>query len=1420
MNYISYGLTHPQKSILLTEQFHENTCVSNICGTLSIEDKINVDALEEAINLFIKSNDALRLNLFGSGQIIKQFIKDYKFVNVEKVLLNSDYILSDLEKEVVSKHFTLLNSDLYRFVIFKNPDGTGGFIANLHHIISDAWSMSILIDQIVSFYVSIIRNYDVVTETNQYSYIDFINDEQKFLASSKCEKSRDFWEKQFDVLKFSYLKDIQSNSYDSMRKPVILSADYSRKIKDFCEKNNLSIFILFMGVLSIYLSKINNTNFSTIGTPVLNRCNFREKHTMGMYISTVPFSIDIDENSNCLAFLDLVNKKEFSIFRNQKYPYDLLLDSIRKKFNVSKNLYDVSLSYQNARDHKENAGLPYSTKWLFNGFIVNNLDIHIYDMDDTGLINIYYDFKKDIFSAEEIDLLNDRLLHILEQIMNNPSKLISEIEIVSPYEKKFILQNYNKDTYNNSDFISVYDKFKEQVNKTPDKLAIKDNKNEFSYKDLNNIANNIAYLLKGKSIKENDIVCLAFDNSIEFVASIIATQKLGACYIPIDIKYPSDRIEYIVKNSNSKLVLTHSNSLKNMNIDSSLIMDINLSSLTHQCSLSNIDKKLREDDLAYIIYTSGSTGSPKGVKICHKSLSNYILWAISKYVNNEETNFPLFSSVAFDLTVTSIYTPLCSGNSIYVYRNENLQLLLKNIVEDRKVQILKLTPGHFNLLQDINLSESIITKFILGGDILTKEMCEKISSLFSHEIHIYNEYGPTEATVGCMIYEYNSNDLYTSVPIGHPIANTKILLLNKDLNLVPLGNIGEIYISGDCLSVGYTDNNKTKERFLDNPFEPGKKIYKTGDLAILYSNGIMEYLGRTDFQVKLNGYRIELGEIQSNLLVHPLIKDVYINVIDISGHKFLCAYYVSESEISDLNIFLARTLPSYMIPNYFIRLDCLPLTINGKIDKKALPLPKNEKKEYVAPKNHLEKTIQQVFIEVLDLDSPLSVTDNFFDYYIDSLSLIKIQSILYSRGINVNTQYFYEHKNIRELSDFLLQNCSDDISSFFTNMPNISEIQHINKNKKTTFNNIVLFGATGFLGIHILYNLLLNTNSNIYCIIRKKSHISPIKRLLNKFAFYFPNFNLEKYLYRIKIIEGNILDENFGLDKNLYNKIGTLANCVIDTAALVKHYGDYELFSKTNVSSTKKMLDFCKDFAVPLHYISTMSVSGYGLVDTPNTDFSETDLYIGQRFKDNVYVRSKFEAERLIVETCKTEDINVSIYRVGTITNRYIDGEFQENFKDNAFLNRLKAFVDLKVFPNNLSQFQFEFTPVDYCSNFIVNLLGHQDYNLNIYHLFNNNYITCNQLIQFLNSLNLKMNCVSINEFQNIISQSDTNYFGITAYLKNIDTVNKLTIHNEKTNSILKSLGLAWPIIDIDYVSKVLNYIQKHNYLGGTSDEV
>lgn len=383
-------------------------------------------------------------------------------------------------------------------------------------------------------------------------------------------------------------------------------------------------------------------------------------------------------------------------------------------------------------------------------------------------------------------------------------------------------------------------------------------------------------------------------------------------------------------------------------------------------------------------------------------------------------------------------------------------------------------------------------------------------------------------------------------------------------------------------------------------------------------------------------------------------------------------------------------------------------------------------------------------------------------------------------------------------------------------IPDIIIPNYINNHE---YKNILFFGTTGFLGIHILHELLENTNAHIYCIIREKDNINSIERFKQKYNFYYNN--LDSIIDRITPITGDLHGDKFNLLEQTYEYLSNNIDCVFSSAAIVKHFGDSESFYKTNVLGTQKIVDFCIQNKVPFHYISTLSISGYGLTDTPNYTFTENDFYIHQKYNDNIYVKTKFQAESIILNACKYQNLQASIYRIGNITNRYSDGIFQENASENAFLNRLCSIINLDSIPEELLQFPLEFTPVDYCSKFIVHLSKKMDNNLNIYHLFNNNIITFKDFADIIKLYGYKLKIISLDEFKNLVLNSNINSFGITNYLSMINNKNNssLIIDNDYTNKLLNNLHLNWPNITSEYIEKIINYLKKYNFIGDSYEK-
>lgn len=1418
-----YQLTFPQLSLWSVEQFYKGTSINVITGFIKINETVNFHLFNDAIEILIKNTDIFGMHLSYENGELTQVLTTPKNKGVRIINVSSKEDLENLQNTIAKTPFNIFEDDLFDFTIFRLPDNTGGVIGRFHHIICDAWATSLIITRIMTIYQNLLNNLSPTEGINFESYVNYIISEELYVNSQKFKKSKEFWLNTFNSnFSYSYLSSNVSNYCAADRATYSIEKNLSQKLNDFCEVNSISLPLLLISAIGIYLAKINNNSCATIGLPILNRTNFKEKNSIGAFISTIPFKINIDYNKSYLNFIFDLKKDYFNILRNQKYPYTAILEDLRKTTNISKNLYDISFSYQNARDNNKLSSINYTTGWVFNGCISNNMDIHIYDMDNTGNLSMLFDYRKDLFKASDVEEIYNNLINILNQIISNPNILLKDISSVDKNVEDFIMNNYNNTKAEFPGNTPIIKLFEEQAKLSYTKLALVEGEKELTYAELLNSVNNLAYILSENGLKYQDKVCLFFDNSIELVVSILACLKLGVCYIPLNTSFPFERVKYIMNDSNSAKILTNSKNISKLaEFNNSIVIDYE--DLNFEAKHSYNEKLLNSNDLVYIIYTSGSTGNPKGVQIANKSLVNYIYWCTKQYVTTTPCNFPLYSSIAFDLTVTSIYTPLISGNSIYIYNNSNPELLIKEIVADKKIQVLKLTPAHLSLLLDVATPDSCIKELIVGGDILTTETCKAIINKFHNGIKIYNEYGPTEATVGCMIYEYSLLDDYVSVPIGKPINNVQIYLFNSCMNLMPFNTIGEMYIGGDCLSKGYLNLPKvTENSFIKNPFNENEILYKTGDLAKLHTNGSMEYIGRCDFQIKINGYRIETGEVQSQILKYPNIKDCYVIDMQIKNNKELCAYYVENKhvDIDDLISTLDKKLPNYMIPKHFIKMSSLPMTVNGKINRKELPLPTIKRKvAIVKPVNTIEELLCNIFCKVLEIEE-ISIVENIFNYYVDSLSLIKIQTILYSEGYNLDTQDFYNNKTIKSLADKIINGSASEEDST-ENFKDVNfSISDIQKDITTNINlkNIFLFGSTGFLGIHILHELLLNTNSNIYCLIRRKNGSIPRQRLEEKLKFYFPNESFEKYKDRIIILEGNLLDEHFGLDTVVYNKLIRDIDVCIHSAALVKHYGDYNLFHQTNVVSTEKIIDFCIEGHSVLEYISTISVSGYGLVNTPDTNFTENNLYIGQNYKENVYVHSKFEAEYLIIEACKNTNLIASIYRVGNLSNRYIDGVFQENAYENSSLNRIIACINLNCYPKEFQTFPLEFSPVDICAHNIVKLLPDQNKNLNIYHLYNNNVTNFLNIQHLLEKNNIYLKSISSEDFKKLLIEQSNNYFGFANIINNKVTSN-LNITNAYTDSILKKLNLNWPIIDDLYIQKIIDYLIKNKFIGEKTNE-
>ncbi len=798
MEHNLFDLTIPQKSILLIEQYFSNTNINNICGILNISKSIDVDLLEKTINYFVQHNDSYRIKIHLKNNKFMQYIDDFKHFNITKHYVKHMSEVEELRKNLNSIPFVLLDSTLYEFHIFQFPNKFGGFLIKVHHLISDSWSLGITGNKIIEIYSHFIQSTSL--ENNKtFSYIDFIKKDSFYLESDKYIKDKLFWSEQFltipEIASIPFVKNniAKKETYNANRKTFIIEKNFVNKIKTYCKKNNISIFCFYLCVLSIYINKISNLSDFVIGSPLLNRTSFNDKNTTGMFINVLPIRINMSDSLNFTDFVHKVSEKFISILRHQKYSYQQIINDLREKDSSIHTLYKIMLSYQITNTSLDNSFLPHTTDWFFNNIISNDMEIHLLDLNDLGELTVSYDYRTEKYYEKDIKFLHNRLLYIIEQIIQIDKINIENINIIPPEEKKLLLRDFNNTYLQYPKEKTITYLFEQKAKEVPDKIALIFGNSKLTYKQLNDKANQLAnFLKKEKQIKNNSFIGLMVNRSLEMFIGILAIIKAGCAYIPIDPEYPKERIIYMIEDSNCNILLTDtSNYNKITSIEN---IDINLSSKIYvNHSTKNLNLLTSPQDIIYLIYTSGSTGKPKGVLLTHQNINNYIHGLSQKIDFSDGKIIVSVTTICFDIFVTESWASLINGLTI-VIANENEQNIpykLNSLCLKNNVNMIQTTPSRFQLLLESNHIEFFynLSDVMVGGESLPKRLLKKLKKF--NNINIYNMYGPTETAVWSTI-KYNPSE--NNISIGNPIANTQIYILDEKNNLLPINIPGRLFI--------------------------------------------------------------------------------------------------------------------------------------------------------------------------------------------------------------------------------------------------------------------------------------------------------------------------------------------------------------------------------------------------------------------------------------------------------------------------------------------------------------------------------------------------------------------------------------------------------------------------------------------------
>lgn len=1003
-----YELTYAQRRVLFTQIKYSNSHMFNIGGTVTFSVKeIDFKRLKKAICSVVNVHDVFRINIVKAenefNQIFTNNLLDQD--NIEEFLFNDRKECERFFSARLQEKINLLGSPLYSFAVYSISDKEIGYFIKTHHIISDGWSMKLLTNHIYQEFLGL--SCDTNNKLIGSSYKTALVEEKNYLASGAFIKNKEFWKSKLYCDNYQLFKIV--NDVKAVRDKLFFDSKLADKISAFCKSININNNIFWLTLYLIYVKKITGKNELIVGIPVTGRYSANSKQTVGMYTNCFPLIINLQNEIKMIECFKMVKKQYMSSIFNSKYPFNLMRNTEHHKQEV---LFDTCINYYGTKLQTEINGQKIENCELFNGEQEYSLQTIVREWAEDGSIEIDIDYKTEAFSAEFINSYKEALIEMVNQIDSFCLLTIHGVNIVSKEYLKTI-QDYNSLGNLRRDYNTISDMLYKSILKNLNRVAVAEGEKEITYSKLLTMVNCIMNSFRGLKIKKGEIVAVIMQHSIETVYCVVAMLCYGIIILPIDPNTPSERINYILKDSGCKKLLT--------NVD--IELGISIKSIYRIEDLLSINGKYDFEvsttyfDTAYIIYTSGTTGVPKGVIIEHKSLYNYVTWAISQYGDNNLI-FPFFTSLSFDFTFTSLLLPLLTGGKVEVYVPNTNKNILQCILEENKCNAIKLTPSHIGLLKDFYFEQSNISLWIFGGEKLYKQDIEELLHIIGkgeeREVNIYNEYGPTEATIGCMIYKITSQNCKSEIiPIGKPINNTQIYVMDKERKILPRGITGDIYISGICLAKGYINNPElTKQKFV---FCNGKRMYNSGDQGYFTGNNTIVYVGREDRQIKLHGNRIEISEIENNLLRHQDLTRCYVSVCSQEDRNmFLCVYYTTKNKkpIKELNKYLAKVLPNYMIPSIFCYIDGFPLTVNGKIDCSKLPEPN------IKSKNEKGKEDNKEFLPILStiLEKPeLQLYDNFFLMGGDSIKAIRFASKISHLGYNIGVDNILKSENIADI---------------------------------------------------------------------------------------------------------------------------------------------------------------------------------------------------------------------------------------------------------------------------------------------------------------------------------------------------------------------------------------------------------------------
>ncbi len=1039
-------LSFGQERLWFLDQLEPGDPSYIIPEVLRLEGALDVGVLERALSAIVARHEVLRTTFSTVDGRPVPVIHDDATMPFE-VTLRRDLPVAD--RGAIVRHealiearapFDLRTGPVIRARLIDLADDDHALLLTMHHIVSDGWSIGVLNREIAALYDALLGGRPSPLPALPIQYADYAHWQRSWFTGEALQQQLDHL-----AARLAGAPRAIELPTDRPRPPVqthagstvtfTVPSDLGGALQELGRREGATLFMTLLAAFDVLLHRITGQSDIVVGSPIAGRTRVETERLMGFFLNTLVLRAEISDDLSFADLLARVKETCLDAYAHQDLPFERLVQEIAPERDLSRSpIFQVMFILQNtpAGGMTAPTGLTLRGAAVDGGTAKFDLTLGMTPRADGGLVGAL-EFATDLFDASTIERMVGYFRVLLEGIVHDPSMPLWQLPLLPADERRHLVVDWNRTEADFPRDATVHGLFAAQARRTPDAVAVACGGEHLTYRALDERANQLASYLRSRGVRPDVLVGVCTRRSLALVVAILGVLKAGGAYVPMDPEYPRERLAFMLEDAGAPVLLTESSLVALLPVGKAQIVAIDGDwAAIGAESTAALEGGSGPGDLAYVIYTSGSTGRPKGAMLVHRGVVNYLTWAIQAYRVAEGQGAPLHSSIGFDLTVTSLFTPLLTGKCVtLVPEGQGIEALATALRESDNQSLVKITPAHLEVLsQQLAPTEaaSRTGAFIIGGEALMGK-----SLAFFQEnapaTRLINEYGPTETVVGCCVHEVAAGEANPgAVPIGRPIANTQLYVLDRHLTPVPTGVVGEIYIGGVQVGRGYLNRPElTAERFLPDPFgPPGARLYRTGDLARHLPSGVLEYLGRIDHQVKIRGYRIELGEIEAALARHPAVREIAVLAReDVPGQKRLVAYLGCENgsapTVVELRAFLKDTLPEYMIPAAFVVQGTLPLTTNGKVDRAALPAPEQGGEaalgeDFVAARTAIEEELTRIWRAVLRRKQ-VGVHDNFFSSGGDSILSIQVVSRAQQAGLVITPRQMFQHQTIAELAE-------------------------------------------------------------------------------------------------------------------------------------------------------------------------------------------------------------------------------------------------------------------------------------------------------------------------------------------------------------------------------------------------------------------